>query len=85
MVRLTTPACAAGRVCTTVFNDGDAAVQVTVNFKVCNSNYQCSVTVPAQGSKDCCVSPTENGLCEVTASAPGATSKVAMLSLPCPG
>ena len=82
-ISLTPPACRGGKVCTTVFNDGNDSATVTVTFDVGGKTYQCTVTVPPKSAKDCCVTPAETGLCDVTVSAPGATPQSVRLFLPC--
>jgi hypothetical protein len=84
-ITLSPPACRRGRLCTSVFNDRDTAVSVTVTFTLSpgGSAYSCTVSVPAHGAEQCCVSPTDSGLFQVTVSAPGATSASAQIVLPC--
>jgi len=78
------PRCDGGKLCTSVMNNGDAPVTVTVDIFVCDEHLkQENVTIPAHDAVTVCVKPTTVGDCVATVEVAGTQLARRPVKVPC--
>ena len=80
----TDPLCEGGQLCTSIINNGDAPVTVTVDIFVCDEHLkQDNVTIPAHDAVSVCVKPVTVGECVASVEVGGQQLAKRTVKVPC--